>query len=99
MKYIYIANYLRISAEQKSKFLNLMNRCKDFKVSNSDIAFSKDALVLGFLKDSNVQKACDYFKILFKDVKDVHIDLVHKSFTSNNQMILTFNNSNKQIRV
>jgi len=76
-----------------------MNRCKDFKVSNSDIAFSKDALVLGFLKDSNVQKACEYFKILFKDVKDVHIDLVNKSFTSNNQMILTFNNSNKQIRL
>ena len=99
MKYIYISNYLKISAEHKSNFLNLMNRCKEFKVSNSDIAFSKDALVVGFLRDSNVQKACDYFKVLFQDVKEVHIDLVKKSFTANNQMILTFNNSNRQIRV
>jgi len=98
MKYIYIDNYLTITQEQKSKFLNFMNRCKDFKVSNDEIAFAKDALVLGFLKDSNVQKAYSYFTDFFEDVKEVHIDLVKKTF-NNNQMILTFNNSNKQIKI
>jgi hypothetical protein len=99
MKYVYIENYVKITKEQKNKFLNFMNRCKDFKVSNNDIIFAKDSLVVGFLRDSNVHKACDYFKVLFLDVKDVHIDLVNKSFNKNNQMILTFNNTNKQIKI
>lgn len=99
MKYIYIKNYLKITKEQKNKFLNFMNKCKDFKVSNSDIAFAKDSLVLGFLEDSNVQKASEYFKDFFEDIKDVHIDLVNKSFNNTNQMILTFNGSNKQIKI
>ena len=99
MKYIYISNYLKITQEQKSKFLNFMNRCKDFKVSNNEIAFAKDGLVLGFLRDSNMQKAYSYFTDFFEDVKEVHIDLVKKSFTNDNKMILTFNNSNQQIKV
>ena len=88
-----------MSQEKKSKFLNFMNRCKDFKVSNSDIAFAKDGLVLGFLQDSNIQKAYSYFKDFFEDVKEVHIDLVNKSFNNKNQMILTFNSGNKQIKI
>lgn len=99
MKYIYIKNYVKITKEQKNKFLNFMNKCKDFKVSNSDITFAKDSLVLGFLEDSNVQKASEYFKDFFQDIKDVHIDLVNKSFNNTNQMILTFNGSNKQIKI
>lgn len=99
MKYIYIANYVKISQERKSKFLNFMNRCKDFKVSNNDILFAKDALVLGFLQDSNIQKAYNYFKDFFQDIKEVHIDLVRKSFNDKNQMILTFANSDKQIKI
>lgn len=98
MKYVYIQNYVKITKEQKNKFLNFMNKCKDFKVSNSDITFAKDSLVLGFLEDSNVQKASEYFKDFFQDIQDVHIDLVNKSF-NNNQMILTFNGSNKQIKI
>lgn len=99
MKYIYIANYVKISQEKKSKFLNFMNRCKDFKVSNNDIVFAKDALVLGFLRDSNIQKAYSYFKDFFQDIKEVHIDLVRKSFNDKNQMVLTFANSDKQIKI
>jgi hypothetical protein len=99
MKYIYISNYVKMTQEKKGKFLNFMNRCKDFKVSNSDIVFAKDALVLGFLQDSNIQKAYSYFNDFFEDVKEVHIDLVNKSFNNKNQMILTFNNSNKQIKI
>ena len=99
MKYVYIENYVKITKEQKNKFLNFMNRCKDFKVSNSDIVFAKDSLVIGFLEDSNVQMACDYFTVLLKDVKDVHVDLVKKSFNNTNQMILTFNGTNKQIKI
>jgi len=99
VKYVYIENYVKITKEQKTNFLNFMNRCKDFKVSNTDITFAKDAVVLGFLKDSNVQKASEYFKEFFQDIKDVHIDLVNKSFNDTNQMILTFNGSNKQIKI
>lgn len=99
MKYVYIENYLKITQEQKSKFLNFMNRCKEFKVSNSDITFAKDSLVLGFLEDSNVQKASEYFKEFFQDIQNVHIDLVNKSFNNTNQIILTFNGSNKQIKL
>ena len=99
MKYVYIENYVKITKEQKNKFLNLMNKCKDFKVSNSDVTFAKDSLVLGFLRDSNVQKACEYFEDFFQDIKEVHIDLVNKSFNDTNQMILTFNNSNKQLKI
>lgn len=99
MKYVYIENYVKITKEQKNKFLNFMNKCKDFKVSNTDITFAKDSLVLGFLKDSNVQKASESFKDFFHDIKDVHIDLVNKSFNNTNQMILTFNGSNRQIKI
>jgi len=98
VKYVYIENYLKITKEQKSKFLNFMNRCKEFKVSNNDIIFMKDSLVLGFLEDSNVQKASEYFKDFFQDIQNVHIDLVNKSFNNANQMILTFSGSKKQIK-
>ena len=78
MKYIYIENYLKISQEQKKNFLNFMNKCRDFKVSNEKIVFSEESLILGFLKDSDTQEAYSYFKEFFKDLKDINVDIIKK---------------------
>ena len=99
MQYVYIENYVKISRETKEKFLNIMNRCKEFKVLNEKVIFSEEALILGFLDGSNIQKASEYFKDFYKNIKDIHIDIVKQSFDKRDNMILTFNNTNKQIRV
>ncbi|MCK5110987.1 MAG: hypothetical protein KAQ94_05650 [Arcobacteraceae bacterium] len=99
MKYVYIENYVKISQQQKIKFLNFMNKCKDFKVSNQKIIFSEESLILEFLKDSDTKKAYSYSNDFFKDLEDIKVDMIKMTFDQSNQMILTFNNTNKQIRV
>jgi len=97
MEYVYIENYVRMPKELKVRFLNIMNKCKDFKVLNEKIIFSEESLIIGFLEGSNIQKAYKYFKDFFSNMSNVSI--VKKSFNERNNMILTFSNTNKQIRV
>ena len=99
MKYLYIENYLKISKEQKRNFLNTMNRSEEFKISNEKIIFSEESLLLGLLKDSNVQKAYEYFKNYFKEIKDINIDIIQSSFDKSNHTVLTFTYPYRQIRV
>lgn len=101
MQYIYIEDYIRLSKEYKIKFLNFMNRCTDFKVSNQKIILSEEALILGFSEGSDIQKAYINFKnfFIFQDLKHIKVDIIQKTFDKSNNMILTFNDTNKQIRV
>lgn len=99
MEYIYIKNYTKLSKNQKVRFLDSINKCDEFKISNQKILFCEEALILGLLKGSNMKIAYNYFKEFFKDIKDIKIDIVQKSFNKLNQTILTFIDTQKQIRV
>ena len=99
MKYVYIENYLKIPHEEKKKFLNFMNNCKDFKMVNEKIIFSEESLLLGFLQATDTKQAFNSCKELFKELKDIKVDITKKSFDKFDNMILSFSNSNKQIRV
>lgn len=99
MKSIYIENYLKIPNQQKVKFLNFMNKSKDFKVSNEKIIFSEEALVLELIKDSDIEKAYKKFINYFKDIKDIKVQMIKQTFDRSNNPILTFMNTHKQIRV
>ena len=99
MKNLYIENYLKIPQEQKKKFLNLIVEGKDFKIENEKIIFSEESLLLGFKQASDTQNAFYFCKDFFKELKDINIDITKKSFDKSNNMILSFINSNRQIRV
>ncbi|MEA3498247.1 MAG: hypothetical protein U9R16_04225 [Campylobacterota bacterium] len=99
MEYIYIKNYLKIPQQQKIKFLNFINRCEDFKVTNQNIIFSEESLILDLSKDSDIKKAYSYSKKFFKDIKGIKVNIIKKTFDQLNQMTLTFNDTNKQIRI
>jgi len=99
MEYLYVENYLKISKEQRVKFLNFINKSKDFKISNEKVVFSEESLILGFLKGSDIQNAYAKFREFFKDIKDIKIDMIEKTVDKSNNMILTFMDTSKQIRV
>jgi hypothetical protein len=99
MKCIYIENYLKISDQQKVKFLDFINKSKDLKVLNEKVIFSEESLILELFKDSDVDKT--YTKIIdfCKEIKDIKVDLIKQTVDKSNNLILTFMNTNKQIRV
>ena len=99
MEYVYIENYVKIPQKQKIKFLEFINKCKDFKVLNQKIIFSEESLILELLKDSDVKKAYNNFKDFFKDLKNIKVDMIKKTLDKSNQIILTFNDTKKQIRI
>jgi hypothetical protein len=99
MQYLYIENYLKIPQEQKMKFLSFVNRSKDFKISNEKIVFSEESLMLGFLKDSDIQKAYIKFIDFFKDIKSIKVNKIKQTLDKSNNMVLTFSDSSKQIRI
>ncbi len=99
MKYVYIENYLRIPQNIKKTFLNSINKCKDFKVSNQKIIFCEESLILGFLNGSDIGKVCDFCKDFFKDFDYIKVNIVSKALNKANQMILTFDDTNRQIRI
>jgi len=99
MKCIYIENYLKISNKQKVKFLDFMNKSKEFKVSSEKLVFSEEALILELFKDSDIEKTCKKFIDYFKDIKDIKVDMIRQTVDKSNNLILTFSNTHKQIRV
>lgn len=99
MEYIYIENYLKIAQSQKQSFLNFMNKSKEFQVSNQKIIFCEESLLIGFLDKSNINKAYMSFKNFFKDFREVKIDIITKIISKSNHTILTFLNTNKQLRI
>jgi hypothetical protein len=98
MEYIYIENYLKIAENQKQKFVDFINKSKDFQVLNQKIIFCEESLLIGFLDKSNINKAYNGFKDFFKDFKEIKVDIITQIISKSNYSILTFLN-NKQLRI
>jgi len=101
MQSIYIENYVTLQKEQKLEFLNFINKCTDFKVSNQKIILSEESLIIGFLEGSDIQKAYINFTNFFNllGLKDINIELIKKTYDKSNNLVLTFISTNKQIRI
>ena len=101
MQSIYIENYITLPQEQKIKFLNFINKCTDFKVSNQKIILGEESLIIGFLEGSDIQKAYINFTNFFNflGLKGINIELIKKTYDKSNNLILTFVDTNKQIRI
>lgn len=100
MHHVYIENYVDLPYSQKEKFLKHINKCKEFKISSSEVVFSEQSLILDFINDYDSQKACKAIGEFFKKFKNVKVNLVEKLFSKKDkQTILLFNETEKQIRI
>lgn len=99
MKYIYIKNYLKLSPKQKGDFLDFINtKSRYFKVLKQEVIFSEESLLLEFIKESDMKLAYLNLQDFFEKLENIKVYSIKKTF-DNEQMILSFNNSNKKIRV
>lgn len=99
MQHLYIENYVDLPYNQKEKFLKLVNKCKDFKVSSSQVVFSEQSLILNFINDYDTQNAYKTIKGFSDKFKNIKVKFVEKLFSKDKQTILFFNESEKQIRI
>lgn len=97
MEYIYIDNYIKLSKEKKINFLKFLDKFSSFNISNQNIIFSEESIILEFMKGSNINDIYTSIKDYFKSIEYIKVDTIQKTFNKSNNTVLTFKGSNKKI--
>lgn len=99
MESIYIENYVKIPVDQKVNFLKSISNSGEFKISNQEVVFSEEAIILDFKSDSDINEACSKIREYFKEYEDIKVDKITKMRNKTSQIILEFDGTKSHIRL
>ncbi|WP_320034294.1 hypothetical protein [Halarcobacter sp.] len=88
MKYIYIANYLLTTREDKFEFIKYIHSFRRFKIINQKVVLNDNSLILELSDDSSIKIAKKTSELFFKNRKKIDVHIIDKIAINTKEMYI-----------